>query len=445
MAKVPSKSSRSRYIPQFLGIVLGICAGLFGAVEVGVSLAAALALVALGALGALAAVHRLWQRPRDRSDASPAQREAVIEELASKLCSLETEEQVARALEAGVQAALECDYVEVQIDESGSREPAAGPWTDSGLRPRLAERAAFERAPEDFVAVPVALASDRFATLRVCSSRADRALSSADRALLATTSHLGALAFGRIRATRELEQRRREQMAAWRGEREALLETVAAEIAHEVRYPINYFRSLFERTEPGTPLDREDVEIGREEVERLERLVTGLRRMATHHLERRAVSVRELCARAEALLSDSFGAPHVDTNVPAEAWLNCDVQQASQVLVNLLTNGLEAAGPTGRVGLEFRTTGSGAELVVWDTGSGFEGDPARLFTPWYTTKLRGTGLGLSITHRLVRAHGWSIQATRERDRTCFTIGVRTEDLVNGSTLQRKFLSEAEVA
>jgi signal transduction histidine kinase len=445
MAKVPSKSSRSRSIPQFLGILLGIGVGLYGAVELGVSLAAALALLALGALAALAAVHGLSQRPDQRADTAPGQHEAAIEALASKLCSLETEEQVARALEAGVQSALECDYVEVQLDESGSRADRAGFGTDSGLRPRPADRAGSERAPEDIVAVPVAIAGDQFATLRVCSSRAARAPSSADRALLATTSHLGALAFGRIRATRELEQRRRQQMAAWRGEREALLETVAAEIAHEVRYPINYFRSLFERTEPGTALDREDVEIGREEVERLERLVTGLRRMATHHLERRAVSVRELCARAEALLSDSFGAPQIETNVPAEAWLNCDVQQASQVLVNLLTNGLEAAGPKGRVGVEFRTTKSGAELVVWDSGSGFNGDPARLFTPWYTTKLRGTGLGLSITHRLVRAHGWSIQATRERERTCFTIGVRTEDLVTGSTLHRKFLSEAEVA
>ncbi|HEY6561443.1 MAG TPA: HAMP domain-containing sensor histidine kinase [Polyangiaceae bacterium] len=445
MAKVPSKSSRSRYVPQFLGILLGIFAGLFGAVALGVSLAAALGLLALGALAALAAFHGLSRPTLGGTDTIHGQREAVIEQLASKLCSVETEEQVARALEAGVQGALECDYVEVQLNESGSREDAAGLCTDSGLRPRPTGRAGSERGPEDFVAVPVAIASARFATLRVCSSRADRALSSADRALLATTSHLGALAFGRIRATRELEQRRRQQMAAWRGEREALLETVAAEIAHEVRYPINYFRSLFERTEPGTPLDREDVEIGREEVERLERLVTGLRRMATHHLERRAVSVRELCARAEALLSDSFGAPHIDTNVPAEAWLNCDAQQTSQVLVNLLTNALEAAGPKGRVGVEFRTTKSGAELVVWDTGSGFNGDPARLFTPWYTTKLRGTGLGLSITHRLVRAHGWSIQATRERERTCFTIGLRTEDLVNGSTLHRKFLSEAEVA
>lgn len=445
MAKVPSKSSRSRHIPQFLGILLGAFAGLFAAVELGVSLAAALALLTLGALVALAAFYALSQRAHGGADATHGHREEVIEQLAAKLCSLESEEQVARALEHGVQSALECDYVEVQLSEGGGRDDASGWRTDSGLRPRPAERAASERGPEDVVAVPVAIESDQFATLRVCSSRPDRALSSADRALLATTSHLGALAFARIRATRELEQRRRQQMAAWRGEREALLETVAAEIAHEVRYPINYFRSLFERTEPGTPLDREDVEIGREEVERLERLVTGLRRMATHHLERRAVSVRELCARAEALLSDSFGAPHIETNVPAEALLNCDVQQTSQVLVNLLTNALEAAGPTGRIGIEFRATGSGGELSVWDTGSGFNGDPARLFTPWYTTKLRGTGLGLSITHRLVRAHGWTIQATRERERTRFTIGVRTEDLVNGSALHRKFLSEAEVA
>ena len=315
----------------------------------------------------------------------------------------------------------------------------------SGCRPRPPERATGERTANEVAAVPIAIDAEVFATLRVCKSGAHPLLTPADRALLATVTQLGALALARIRATRELEQRRRQQMAAWRGEREALLETVAAEIAHEVRYPINYFRSLFERAEPGASLDAEDVEIGREEVERLERLVAGLRRMSTHHLERRPVSLRELCARAEVLLSDAFGTRAIEVNVDAGTLVNCDVQQTSQVLVNLLTNALEASGPSGRVGIEFRATSSGGELSVWDTGGGFSVDPARLFAPWYTTKLRGTGLGLSITHRLVRAHGWTIQATRKQDRTHFVIGVRAEDLVSGTTLHRKFLSEAEVA
>ena len=63
------------------------------------------------------------------------------------------------------------------------------------------------------------------------------------------------------------------------------------------------------------------------------------------------------------------------------------------ILVNLLANALDATEGRGEVGISWRAGPKGGELTVWDTGPGFEGDPSRLFAPWYTTKERGTGLG----------------------------------------------------
>jgi signal transduction histidine kinase len=99
------------------------------------------------------------------------------------------------------------------------------------------------------------------------------------------------------------------------------------------------------------------------------------------------------------------------------------------VLVNLASNALEACGPNGRVGISWKMVGNTGELAVWDDGPGFVGDASRLFAPWYTTKPRGTGLGLAITHRLVRAHAWSIAAQRLDGRTLFVVSVRSEDIV----------------
>jgi signal transduction histidine kinase len=99
------------------------------------------------------------------------------------------------------------------------------------------------------------------------------------------------------------------------------------------------------------------------------------------------------------------------------------------VLVNLLANALEATNGKGRVGVAWRLTHRGGELSVWDTGPGFSGDPSRLFAPWYTTKPRGTGLGLAIVHRLVRAHGWNIEASRRDSRTTFVVAVPASDVV----------------
>jgi len=125
--------------------------------------------------------------------------------------------------------------------------------------------------------------------------------------------------------------------------------------------------------------------------------------------------------------------------------LNCDADQVTQILVNLVANGLQAAGEQGSVGVAWSHGASGAELVVWDTGPGFEGEASRLFAPWYTTKPKGTGLGLAITHRLVRSHGWSITAQRRDNRTLFMIGIRSEDV--SATLEAKNDSKpsAEVA
>ena len=108
--------------------------------------------------------------------------------------------------------------------------------------------------------------------------------------------------------------------------------------------------------------------------------------------------------------------------------LRCDPDQATQVVVNLVANAIDATGTRGRIGVGWQTTKDGAELVVWDDGPGFEGDAAQLFAPWFTTKPRGTGLGLAITQRIVRAHGWSIDALRAEGRTRFVVLIPYSDL-----------------
>jgi signal transduction histidine kinase len=247
----------------------------------------------------------------------------------------------------------------------------------------------------------------------------------------------------------ELEKRRKQQAAAWRDEREALVETLSAEIAHEVRYPINFFRTIFQHATGYRVLEQEDIDIGCEEVDRLERLVAGLRRMATQQLERRIVDVSELCSRAEVLLRDRMGGHPLIVDLEEGGCINCDIDKITQVLVNLLANALEATEGKGGVGVEWRWTPRGGQLSVWDTGPGFSGDPSRLFAPWYTTKPRGTGLGLAITYRLVRAHGWSIEAMRRESKTFFVVAVPANDISahadRGSTANIRAARKGEVA
>jgi len=94
-----------------------------------------------------------------------------------------------------------------------------------------------------------------------------------------------------------------------------------------------------------------------------------------------------------------------------------------QILVNLLTNALDAVGADkdGRVTVAARTDGAAGSflITVSDTGHGIPADDLkRIFEPFYTTKGRGkgTGLGLAICRQLTAALGGAISVESEPNR-----------------------------
>jgi len=89
-------------------------------------------------------------------------------------------------------------------------------------------------------------------------------------------------------------------------------------------------------------------------------------------------------------------------------------EQLQQVILNLLTNAIEATPSGGRIVIAARAAkaGGGVQLSVADTGSGIAEDTrARIFEPFFSTKAsgNGVGLGLWITAEIVREHGGHIE------------------------------------
>ncbi len=421
-----SRALLSRVLTQaFVGIV--VCAV---AVGVGAALAAGLgvpfrsALFAAAAGGVLAAVMVVWSfKTVDRVlFPSRAEYKPTIEQLSAELLSITSPREVLKAIEHTVSRWLPCDDIELRVLEEARPTLYLG---DPDPPDESVERSGTHSRAE--LTLPVAFEGKQLATLYLGKKRGGALFTTDDIDLLGTITNQGALALAHAFAYQELEDRRRQQAAAWRSEREALVETVAAEISHEIRQPLNFFRMVFEQAGRGQVLEAEDVDLARDEVDRLERLVAGLRRMAGHRLEKKIVRVQTVCDRVELLLKDSLGGRPLERNVDDGAVLLCDSDKLTQVLVNLVVNALQAAGEAGRVGIKFERTSSGAKLSVWDDGPGFVGEPTRLFAPWYTTKPRGTGLGLAIAHRLVRAHGWTIAASRREGRTIFAVAIVSRD------------------
>ncbi|MEJ7636442.1 MAG: ATP-binding protein [Singulisphaera sp.] len=99
--------------------------------------------------------------------------------------------------------------------------------------------------------------------------------------------------------------------------------------------------------------------------------------------------------------------------------VTCHPAQINQVVMNLVSNAIEACVAGGRVAVTTRPGAEGVEIHVADDGRGIE--PAirdNIFDPFFTTKPvgQGAGLGLSISYGIVKDHGGSIDVESEPGR-----------------------------
>jgi C4-dicarboxylate-specific signal transduction histidine kinase len=98
-----------------------------------------------------------------------------------------------------------------------------------------------------------------------------------------------------------------------------------------------------------------------------------------------------------------------------------DPVQLQQVLLNLLMNAMDAmtAMPLARrvvtVGTRLRDSDE-MEIIVTDRGHGLGPDQqARVFEPFFSTKVHGLGLGLSICLSIVNSHGGQLRLVNGAD------------------------------
>lgn len=92
-----------------------------------------------------------------------------------------------------------------------------------------------------------------------------------------------------------------------------------------------------------------------------------------------------------------------------------DGDQLDQLLINLVSNAVDAASETGGgVEVTWQRTADMLDLSVIDEGPGLP-STANLFTPFFTTKRNGTGLGLVLSRQIAEAHGGTLVLENRTD------------------------------
>jgi len=240
-----------------------------------------------------------------------------------------------------------------------------------------------------------------------------------------------------VELTRDITQERRLEQEVVKSRTLKAIGQFAAELAHEVRNPLNaisFQMALLKRIRGEVPEDpcvseiSGIVDVVEEEIKRLTRITRDFLTFTRQEtLSLRACDLTALIQESLSFLDDDFRQKGIKVifdprGDPITGTLDPD--RFKQVLLNLFTNAADAMDAGGTLGITLSATPDAVEILVSDSGRGIPRALAqKIFDPFFSTKTLGTGLGLSICKNIVEAHGGTLTLGTAEKRTTFKISL----------------------
>jgi nitrogen fixation/metabolism regulation signal transduction histidine kinase len=247
------------------------------------------------------------------------------------------------------------------------------------------------------------------------------------RSGVTSADELGDLGRAFDEMTKEIDESRRQLVKA---EKERAWREMARQVAHEIKNPltpiqlsVNLLKRARDEGSPEYPVIFErTVELVLRQVDNMKRIASDFAAFAGARASRpERLDVSALYA--EVLDLNAAWASEAKVEVRralCTAFVRADAHELRRVLINLVSNAIEAMPQGGVLEASITlTTGKDGRLMALelrDTGVGLsETARSRLFEPYFTTRTHGTGLGLAIARRLVEEMNGTIELEPRKD------------------------------
>ena len=225
----------------------------------------------------------------------------------------------------------------------------------------------------------------------------------------------------------------RQSLELVRASKLASLGELSAGVAHEINNPLAIIAAstgLLSKFRADPEKHDSKVQAIQKSVERISKIVMGLRKFArTGPKTKHATHLLSDILNEIIVLVDAKAKRHntpVIVECQTNALINCDEVEIEQVLINLVSNAIDAVktAPDKWVKIFLQEEQETVILRIMDSGPGIaESVKSKMFEPFFTTKEvgKGTGLGLSITKGILDEHQATITVLADSSHTCFEI------------------------